>query len=447
MKNLERRGIICLLLAACLFVGICIYLYRFITRAGDWVTYPYNSHIYNNGQVASGNIFDAGGNLLIGTKNGKIKWNRSETVRKATAHAVGDLQGNVVTGAETAFRDKLLGYNLITGTYSMNGKGKNITLAINKNISATAYKALAGRNGLVGVYNYRTGEIICMVSIPTFDPKHIPKGKDIPAGTFVNKFLSGAMTPGSIFKLVTSAAAIENYNGLEDWSYTCTGSRTINGGKITCTRPHGRVDFAGALASSCNCGFSELTEKIGAGKMKEYSQKLGLTTQYNIDGVKNAKGSFKFPGYAPLSLAWAGIGQWKDQINPCSMLVYISAIATDGKGTVPRILHKAAGGGEKTEQMIESSTAKRLRDMMKNNVNKEYGQGNFPGLDIYAKSGTAEVGTSNSNAWFAGFIKNSDYPYAFIVCVENGGYGSSVAGPVANTVMQKVISTESAATN
>ena len=85
--------------------------------------------------------------------------------------------------------------------------------------------------------------------------------------------------------------------------------------------------------------------------------------------------------------------------------------------------------------------------MMKNNVNKEYGQGNFPGLDIYAKSGTAEVGTSNSNAWFAGFIKNSDYPYAFIVCVENGGYGSSVAGPVANTVMQKVISTESAATN
>ena len=176
MKNLERRGIICLLLAACLFVGICIYLYRFITRAGDWVTYPYNSHIYNNGQVASGNIFDAGGNLLIGTKNGKIKWNRSETVRKATAHAVGDLQGNVVTGAETAFRDKLLGYNLITGTYSMNGKGKNITLAINKNISATAYKALAGRNGLVGVYNYRTGEIICMVSTPTFDPKHIPKG-------------------------------------------------------------------------------------------------------------------------------------------------------------------------------------------------------------------------------------------------------------------------------
>ena len=90
--------------------------------------------------------------------------------------------------------------------------------------------------------------------------------------------------------------------------------------------------------------------------MKEYTKKVGLTTAYDIDGINNAKGSFKFPGYAPLSLAWAGIGQWKDQLNPCSMLVYLSAIATDGRGTVPRVLHTAAGGGEKTKRMIESST-------------------------------------------------------------------------------------------
>ena len=77
--------------------------------------------------------------------------------------------------------------------------------------------------------------------------------------------------------------------------------------------------------------------------------------------------------------------------------------------------------------------------MMKNNVVSNYGESNFPGLDIYAKSGTAEVYGKEPNAWFTGFIKNEDAPYAFIVCIENGGYGSSVAGPVANSVLQSIV--------
>jgi cell division protein FtsI/penicillin-binding protein 2 len=97
--------------------------------------------------------------------------------------------------------------------------------------------------------------------------------------------------------------------------------------------------------------------------------------------------------------------------------------------------------------MIKSTTAAKLRSMMRNNVKSEYGQYNYPGLKIYAKSGTAEVSGKNPNAWFAGFIKNPSYPYAFIVCVENSGYGSAVAGPVANTVLQKLVNTSSAATN
>ena len=74
--------------------------------------------------------------------------------------------------------------------------------------------------------------------------------------------------------------------------------------------------------------------------------------------------------------------------------------------------------------MIKASTAKRLRKMMKNNVKVSYGESNYPGLDIYAKSGTAEVEGKRPNAWFAGFIKNKKYPYAFIVCVEDSGFGA-----------------------
>lgn len=444
MKKLERRAILFLLLAAALVAGLCLFMYRYITQGDDWVTQPYNTHLYSNGTQVAGTIYDVNGEMLISGEGNKVSFAKGSTVRKATAHAVGDPAGNVATGAINAYKDDLAGYNLITGTYRVSGKQKALTLTIDKDICETAYEALDGRKGCVGVYNYKTGEIICMVSAPSFDPKHMPK--DPKEGTYVNKFLSATMIPGSIFKLVTSAAAIENYSGLDDWSTDCTGSKKYGGQRITCTYAHGHVNFKSALAHSCNVGFAELANKVGAGTMEDYVDKLGLTTSYDINGIHNAKGSFEFPAMDKLSLGWAGIGQWKDQLNPASMLVYMSAIATDGRGTVPNILHDGEPG-ERTDQMIEESTAARLKKMMRNNVKKEYGEWNYPGLDIYAKTGTAEVGKGKEpNAWFTGFIDNEGYPYAFIVCVENGGTGSVVAGPVANSVMQKVIETDSAKT-
>jgi len=96
--------------------------------------------------------------------------------------------------------------------------------------------------------------------------------------------------------------------------------------------------------------------------------------------------------------------------------------------------------GLKTKKMLDASTASTLKDMMANNVKSNYGSGSFPGLDICAKSGTAEVGGSKKpNAWFVGFLKDPENPYAFAVLVENGGYGSSVAGAVANTVLQDIV--------
>ena len=82
--------------------------------------------------------------------------------------------------------------------------------------------------------------------------------------------------------------------------------------------------------------------------------------------------------------------------------------------------------------MIDAGIAMQLGDMMRNNVIKTYGDGNYPGLELHAKSGTAEGGDGTPDAWFCGYSGD----YAFIVCVENGGYGSSVAGPVANSVLQ-----------
>lgn len=440
MKKLEKRSIICLTMAAVLFLGVGVFTYRFVTRGSDWATFYANQHIYSEGRLAIGTIYDVNGKLLAKNDDRKVSYNESEAIRRATVHAVGDMDGNIATAAKSAFKSRLVGYNLLTGTYSVTGKGNDLTLTIDSDVCQAANEALAGRDGLVGVYNYETGEVVCMVSSPNFDPENPPDvSEDDTSGLYINKFLSANLIPGSIFKLVTSAAAIENVDDLSSWTYTCNGVSYINGEKITCTAAHGTVDFEQALAVSCNCAFGELTQKVGGPVMEEYAEKLGLTKAYDMDGVHNSRGEFEFPDDVPLNLAWAGIGQYNDELNPCSMLVYMGAIARDGVSVQPRLIHSALSAAQETDRMIQASTAKKLRAMMKNNVQVSYGEGNFPGLDIYAKSGTAEVYGREPNAWFAGFIKNEDAPYAFIVCIENGGYGSSVAAPVANQVLQAVV--------
>ncbi|MBR2547500.1 MAG: penicillin-binding protein [Eubacterium sp.] len=440
MRKLEHRAVLLLILALVLFSGLAFFVFRYVTEGTTWAMKYYNSHIYKSGHLATGRVYDRNGTLMADNTAKDIEYVDDTGIRLATAHAVGDGYGFVSTSAESAFRDRMVGYNLVTGTYSVTRKGNSVHLSIDSDVCLAAYNALGSRDGLVAVYNYKTGQIICMVSTPTFDPASPPSADNAKSGTFMNKFLSGNLTPGSIFKLVTSAAAIEKLSSkdLKKFSFNCTGVHEIDGVKIRCTQAHGKVDFDGALAKSCNGAFAELSRKVGARSLRAYTRKCGLETTYDMDDVYNVKGSFEFPADDEVSTAWAGIGQWKDMLNPCSMLVYMGAIANDGESVVPRLLSTDTSIRH-TKRMIKASTAKRLRKMMKNNVEVSYGEGNFPGLDIYAKSGTAEVEGRKPNAWFTGFIKNNKYPYAFIVCVEDSGSGAQVAGPVANSVLQYIV--------
>ena len=160
MKKLEKRAIICLALAAVLFLGIGVFTYRFVVYGSDWATFYANQHIYTEGRLAVGSIYDINGKLLTENKDGKIKYNDDELIRRATVHAVGDMNGNIATAARSAFKSRIVGYNVLTGTYSITGNGNDLTLSIDADVSKAAYQALNGRSGTVGVYNYKTGEIL-----------------------------------------------------------------------------------------------------------------------------------------------------------------------------------------------------------------------------------------------------------------------------------------------
>lgn len=439
MKKLERRAIICLMMAAILLIGLGVFTFRFVKHGGEWATFYGNQAIYSNGHLNRGAVYDINGELLVKNTKDSVEYNPDPDIRRATVHAVGNERGDIQTSALSIFKDKIIGYNLLTGTYSFSEKSNEIKLTLDADVCRTALDALDGRNGTVGVYNYKTGEVICMVSTPTFDPTSPPNVAEAEPGTFINKFISATYTPGSIFKLITAAAAIENLDDLENFSYNCTGVRMVNGEAIRCSGIHGYVNFYSALSKSCNGVFSILSERVGASTMQEYVDRLGLTSSYDLNGVKTKKGKFEFPD-TRFNLGWAGIGQYKDQINPCSMMVYMGAIANGGRAANPYMIHSLLPKSGMTRKMIETETAEELQEMMKYNVKTAYGFENFPDLDIYAKSGTAENASGLPNAMFSGFIKNEGCPYAFIVCVENGGYGYQVAAPIANEVLQEVVS-------
>lgn len=434
MKKLEGRALMCIALAAVLIIGLCVFIAKLAIHGDDWASFYANAHVYSQGRLAVGTVYDRNGNVLLENDEEGPHYNDDEGIRRGTFHVVGDKDMNISTAVNYAFRSDIIGYNFITGT---NGSvfldNRTLNLTIDGDVSKTAYEALNGRNGLVGVYNWRTGEIICMTSNPSLDPEADNQGVEAESGTYINKVLSSADTPGSIFKLVTTKAALENIQGIDDWSFRCTGSYTIDGEKITCSSAHGTVNIYSALSNSCNCAYASLAVELGSDIMNQTVEQLGLTSSYDINGIKSKAGSFNFDTY-DYNLGWAGVGQFEDQVNPLSMMVYMGAIAGGGTAAEPYLLE---GTGSEQVELLSSDTAAQLKEMMRNNVISNYGDGNYPGLELHAKSGTAEGAKGTvPDAWFCGFSGD----YAFIVCIENGGYGSSVAGPVANKVLQTLIS-------
>ncbi len=453
MKKLQKRAIICLFFAAALIGGTFFYTVRLFNNGGTWASYPANTHIYTNGKLTTGVIESSDGQILLSnSKDGNTQYHSDDKIRRALVHTTGDAFGNIATGANVVFKDKMVGYNFITGTYSSSGQGRTVQLTIDAEISKIAYESLNGRKGTVGVYNYKTGEILCLVSSPNYDPNSPPKLQaDDTSGIYLNRFISSSIVPGSIFKLVTSTAAIETLPDIDSWTYNCTGSQRYGPylkDRVTCLSAHGTVDFEKALAVSCNCAFGELANDIGSKDLKKYTEMAGLTSSYSIDGINTKPGSFEFDNNK-LNLAWTGIGQSKDLVNPCSMMVYMGAIANAGQAANPRIIERVRFSNgipagypfkTKTEPLINNDTAEKLSEMMRNNVEKEYGKKRFPGLDIRAKSGTAETSKDlKPHAWFSGFLNDEDHPYAFVVLVENGGYGTEVSGSIANTVLQAIV--------
>ncbi|MDR1928354.1 MAG: penicillin-binding protein [Oscillospiraceae bacterium] len=453
MRRISKRVFALLVLLFGFAGGLVLLAVNFSLHGAQWAGHSANGHIYSNGAVArAGAILDRNGAVLAESKDGKRRYPDSATLRSATLHVVGDPEGFIAAGAHSAFRSILSGYSAVNGVFDLvrYGKGRDVVLSIDSSLCKTAYQALDGRMGTVGVYNYQTGEVLCMVSSPSYDPLHKPKdinNEKKYEAVYLNRFLQGVFTPGSTFKVVTAACALENMPELETRSFTCTGRFATGAGYVTCRAKHGKLGFEEALNVSCNSVFAQLGVELGEDRLRKTAEQMGFNQSYRASGIPLAASVFQKGEMNALELGWASIGQHTTLANPCQMLILMGAIANGGQGIAPRLLLesrspsgsvKAEGAKPKTAVEMNSETAARLRELLRSNVTNTYDpSGSRTGsLQLCGKTGTAEVDGETPHAWFIGFSRNPQTPYAIVVVGENAGSGQEVAFKIAAKVMR-----------
>ena len=447
MKKVSGRAIFPLILAIVLLAGTVLLCVRYFAKADEWVTFSGSPHVYTGVNLDGGVVTDRDGTLLLDSTDGRT-YSADAVTRTATMHLLGDRYGYIQAPLLGSFADDMIGFDKINGLYGAEGTEANAALTLSAAAQTAAYQALGNYHGTVGVYNYKTGEILCAVTSPSYDPDNMP---DVDAdtsgaydGVYVNRFFQAAYTPGSIFKIVTLAAAIETVPDWESLTFTCEGKTIIGGQEIICEGVHGTITLKQALAHSCNVAFGELAGKVGTKALMEYAEKLGLSESFECDGIPVKAGTVDLKDADAGDLAWAGIGQYTDQVNALTFMRAMGRIAGGGTGAEPYLMAKITRGEKtayeaKTEtssRALKAETAAKLTEYLRNNVATMYGDWQFSGLNVCAKSGTAEHEGETADAMFAGFCVDENCPLAFVVFVENGGSGSAVAAPIAAKVLQ-----------
>ena len=421
MKQITNRAVSVLLLAAFVIVGTLLYVFRYVDHGQDWAA-AYSRE--NAG--ASGALIDRNGVVLASYSPNESLFQEDEELRRANYHVTGDYYGRTGTGLLTDYQD----YSLLTG--SSRSRNAVLYLNVDSELNRRAWQVLDGRSGAVLVTNYKTGELLCMVSSPTIDP--LEAEPDPPEGAYLNHCLAASFVPGSVFKLVTAAAAIEKIPDLNERRFLCEGAVEIAGVEIVCSGYHGEQTFEEALSNSCNVAFSQIAIELGQEAMVKKVRDLGFLDSQRLDGIPTVAGSFPTDFVGDPELGWAGVGQSTDLICPYAMLRYVSAIANDGVLLGPQLVRDGSTGT--AERLLKTETAKDLQRLMHYNVVNGYGEYRFPGLALCGKTGTAERGDGSSNAWFVGFLADEEHPYAFVVMIERGGSGLGAAGSAANEILQ-----------
>lgn len=448
MNKIASRAWISLVLVLVLLGGFGYFCVQYFTQSANWVVESGSPHVYNGGNIGCGVAVDKDGLLLLDLSGQSRLYSNDAQLRRATVHWVGDRAGSISAPALSSHASELAGFDMLNGLYSYGENPGVAQLTLSAAVQTAALEAMGNYSGTVAVYNYKTGQLLCGVTTPTYDPDNAPDLSQDESGRYegiyLNRFTQSAYIPGSIFKVVTLAAALETIPDIQQQTFTCTGSLEFGIDKITCEHAHWEQDLESAFRNSCNCAFAQIALQVGDENMERYVEKLGITEPITFDGITTAAGNFEALNAADVNIGWSGVGQYNDQINPCAFLTFVGSIANDGVPVYPYLVEQITVGNTTTyradtqtgRKVLSDETLAVLQEYLRGNVQYSYGDDRFGGLSVCAKTGTAQVGGDKKpNAMLVGFVTDEQYPLAFIVCAEDAGYGSSVCLPIASQVL------------
>ncbi len=468
MKQQRMRFKLIALILFGLFALLAAYgLYSINTYGNRWFAYNRNPRIRDQKQnVTAGDILDRNGVLLATTADdGSRVYQADETDRRAVVHLLGDPQGHVANGVETFQTGYLYGFHAtlpeLLNIRFTGGKrvGDDVTLTIDSRLCTAVYNAFGsydltrGHNGAAVVINYRTGEVLALVSLQGFDPMTSPVYQS--GSTYYwNRATQGLYPPGSTFKVITTVAVLENLPGAAEMTFDCLGGLEVGTQTIHDfgRSKHGQISLRTAFIKSCNITYAKLALTLPAGALQKTAANFGFGDNFLFRDLVVENSSFAIADGTDFHVALSGFGQSELVATPLHMCLVAAGIANDGVIMEPTLLKQVSSGVSGAprdefpprvyRQCTTPETAAILRDYMRAAC-LSGGTGTraaVPGLTICGKTGSAEAGDNGlTHGWFIGFCADDDLPFAVAVLVENidsGEGGGSTAAPIAGDIFR-----------
>ena len=465
MREMRRKMRVIGTLIIAAFIGLSSWFAVTVWDQGSiWASSAYNSRLRKtNSQM--GSITDRNGNLLATTnESGQRIYLQDVKARRALSQVVGDTAGMSGTGVETFYSATLLDLSgslidrlreLLTGAEH---KGSSIQLTVDAELSAYIASIFpAGYNGAVCVTNYKTGELLAMVSLPNYDPVEIERGEleGTQDTAFLNRCLQGLYTPGSVFKLVTLASALENDPNVVNQTFTCAAKWDYGEGSVNCMSgrvSHGTLSLKSALARSCNVTFGKLAYQLGATRLGATAEAMGFNENFKFGEFVIYNSSFPTGTASMNELVWSGIGQGTVLVTPLHMNMITGAIANGGVMMKPKLIRQITSTlgipessfqAETFRRVMSAGTAATISGYMREAVNSGTAtRAALDGLTVCGKTGSAETSDDKgvpTNAWYTGYIADERYPYAISVVIEKGGAGGQSAAELAAKALKKTV--------
>ena len=464
MKELRRNMRLIGFLVVILFIGLAAWFaMTAYTQGSIWASDVHNTRLKASATLR-GDITDRDGNVLATTaEDGTRQYHENAVARRALSQTVGDTAGMSGVGVETFYSAQLMDIStsLIDRLSELAGGAEHVGSSIQLTIDGPLQAYISsqfpsGYNGAVCVINYRTGEILAMVSKPDYDPYEIGARTEaqVEDSAYLNRCLQGLYTPGSVFKIVTLASALMNDPNVIDQPFTCAGVWEYEGGRIVCAgeTAHGTIDLKTAFKRSCNVTFGKLAYQLGLERLRETAEQFGFNENFKFGDFVVYNSSFP-RGISNMSgLVWAGIGQGEVLVTPLHMAMISVAVANGGAMMKPWLIKRIAspsgaqtGAGSPTvyRQVLPQAQAAQIAEYMYETVQGGTAtRAAIRGYTVCGKTGSAEISDDKSvetNAWFTGFIFDDDHPYAISVVIEGGGAGARMPSELAAKALRKAV--------